>query len=187
MRRLAFALALTLPMVAAPKPAAWATRMVERARQLVGTPYVLGGRAPGKAIDCQGVVFLAAQAVKGCSWRSYSVYPTRAVKSGELGLPVPGLSPVSAAALDVALLQPGDVVMLLADVENPAEPALVTLDGTPQWVWHEGLASGDGKWINADPIEGTQEVPLADYLRDHGYAGVFVTRMKSGPRPVECR
>jgi cell wall-associated NlpC family hydrolase len=176
------------PLTASSQPPSFAQAMVARARELVGTPYVLGGRRPGTALDCQGLVFFAAQAVRGCSWRSYSVYPTVTVKTGELGVPVPGLSPVSTAALDVASLKAGDVVLLLADVENPAEAALTELGGVSQWVWHVGLASGDGKWINADSFTGrVQEVPLKDYLEEHDYAGVWVLRMKDGPRPTRCR
>jgi hypothetical protein len=186
-RRLALALAAVFPLAALSEPPRWAKLMVERARSLIGTPYVLGGRAPGKALDCQGLVFFAAQAARPCHWRSYSVYPTRAVKSAELGTPVPGLSPVSTAALDPSLLQPGDVVMLLDPTENPAEPALTELDGTPMWVWHEGLASGDGGWINADPHTTAEEGSLIDYLREREYAGIFVTRMISGPKPTVCR
>lgn len=184
-------LALTValwPLVVVPAPQDFATSMVARARQLVGTPYVLGGRKPGQALDCQGVVFLAAEAVRRCSWKSYSVYPTVTVKRQELGAPVPGLSPVSTAALDVSKLKAGDFVMLLADVENPAEGPLAKLDEADQWVWHVGLFSGEGKWINADPFSGeTQEGPLAEFLEEHGYTGVFVTRMTAGPRPSRCR
>lgn len=162
--------------------------MLEVARNLVGTPYVLGGREAGKGVDCQGVVFLAAQAAKRCSWKSYSVFPTKTVALKEFGEPVPGLSPVSREALDVSKLEPGDVVMLLDTTENIKEPALAQLDGQDVWVWHMGLYAGDGKWIDADPFTSqVQEHPLADYLSAHSYAGIFVTRMKHGPRPARCR
>lgn len=162
--------------------------LLAAARQLLGVPYELGGRDPEKGVDCQGVVFLAAQSVKSCSWRSYSVYPTKTVKRRELGDPVPGASPVSSADLDMSKLQPGDFVMLLAASENPAEPALTELGGVKQWVWHVGLYAGDGKWLNADPFTGkVAEQPLDLYLSEHAYAGVFVTRMKNGPAPARCR
>jgi len=188
MRRLAVLLMLIVPLAASSAPPRWAVRMVARARELLGTPYALGGRQAGRALDCQGLVFLAARAVRRCSWRSYSVYPTVTARNGEFGAPVPGLSPVATAALDAGALQAGDVVMLLDGEENPAEPALTSLDGERQWVWHVGLASGDGRWINADPFTGVvQEVPLATYLADHGYAGVYVLRMTAGPNPPTCR
>ncbi len=166
----------------------WALLFVAAARQLVGTPYELGGRDAKKGVDCQGLVFLAAQAVKACSWKSYSVYPTKTLAWRELGDPVPGASPVSREELDVTKLEPGDHVMLLNPAENPAEPSLTTLGGVPHWVWHVGLYAGDGRWLNADPFSGkVAEQPLADYLRDHGYAGIYVTRMKNGPKPARCR
>lgn len=162
--------------------------MLAAARALLGTPYSLGGRDAKKGVDCQGVVFLAAQAVKKCSWKSYSVYPTRTLAWRELGEPVPGASPVKREELDLSLLQPGDHVMLLDPAENPAEPSLTTLDAKPQWVWHVGLYAGDGKWLNADPFTSqVAEQPLADYLAAHDYAGIYVTRMKNGPTPARCR
>jgi hypothetical protein len=166
----------------------WIAVMLEAARHLLGTPYALGGREAGKGVDCQGVVFLAAQAVKPCSWKSYSVFPTKTVALKELGEPVPGLSPVSRETLDVTQLEPGDVVMLLNAVENIKEPAIAQLDGKDVWVWHMGLYSVDGKWIDADPFTGqVQEHPLTDFLSQHNYAGIFVTRMKHGPHPSRCR
>jgi hypothetical protein len=166
----------------------WTLVFLAAARQLLGVPYEFGGRDAKKGIDCQGLIFLAAEAVKPCSWKSYSVYPTKTVKWRELGAPVPGLSPVSREELDVTKLQPGDHVMLLSPTENPAEPALTTLGEVPQWVWHVGLYSGDGSWLNADPFAGkVSEQPLAAYLADHGYSGIYVTRMRSGPTPARCR
>ena len=114
--------------------------------------------------------------------------PTASVK-GELGLPVAGASPVSATGLAdvVATLEPGDVVWWLDTPRNPAEPALTTLDGAPVWVWHVGLYVGAGSVIIGDHFEGkVVQEDLVAYTRAH-YAGVFVTRMKDGPRPTRCR
>jgi hypothetical protein len=73
-------------------------------------------------------------------------------------------------------------------VENPAEPALAELGGTPVWVWHVGMATGGGRWINADPFSGeVQEGDLAEYLKQYEYAGIAVTRMAEGPSPTACR
>ena len=99
-----------------------ALMLLAAARAMIGTPYQLGGRDWEKGVDCQGLVFLAAETVKSCSWRSYSVYPTRTLKWQELGAPVPGASPAPTAALDESLLREGDHVMLLHEAENPAEP-----------------------------------------------------------------
>ena len=166
----------------------WVLVFLAAARQLVGVPYELGGRDPKKGIDCQGLIFLPAEKVKSCSWKSYSVYPTKTVARRELGAPVPGASPVSREALDVTKLQPGDVIMLLNPAENPAEPSLTELAGTKQWVWHMGLYAGDGNWLNADPFTGkVAEQPLAQYLAEHDYSGIYATRMKNGPTPARCR
>ena len=116
--------------------------------------------------------------------------PTELVKSKSLGDPVEGLSPVSSEGLPLEKLKAGDVVMLLSKRENPAEPALTTLDGAPMWVWHVGLASDlAGQWLVGDHHAGqVVETNLADYLRDHRdeYSAVFVVR-PGGQRPKTCR
>ena len=46
----------------------------------------------------------------------------------------------------------------------------------------------NGRWLNADPFAGkVAEQPLAAYLEQHGYSGIYVTRMKNGPKPARCR
>jgi cell wall-associated NlpC family hydrolase len=171
-------------------PPAKATRAVSAARELLGARYELGGRLRrGGGIDCQGVVFYALERISSCGWRSYSVFPTATVRDREMGAPVEGLFPVATAALDPTMLLPGDVVMLVATVENPAEPALASLHGAPVWAWHLGMATGGGLWINADPYSGqVQEGELAAYLKDHPeYTGIAVTRMADGPQPAVCK
>jgi cell wall-associated NlpC family hydrolase len=165
-------------------------RVVAEANKALEVPYVLGGRLRTAAdgLDCQGLVFFALQPVSRCGWRSLSVMPTVSVK-GELGVPVPGASPVRADALAdvVATLEPGDVVWWLDTPENSAEPALTTLDGAAVWVWHVGLYVGEGKVIIGDHLAGkVVQEDLVAYTRAH-YAGVFVTRMKNGPAPTRCR
>lgn len=170
-------------------PPAKAQKAVAAAKSLVGTTYQMGGRLRGaEGIDCQGVVFYALERISSCGWKSFSVNPTESVRFKELGEGVPGLFPVATDELDASLLQPGDVVMLLAPVENPAEPSMVTLGGERLWVWHVGLAIGDGKWINADPFTGeVTEGDLLPYLREHEYPAIAVTRMERGPKPHRCR
>ena len=79
----------------------WQTRLVSAARSLLGVPYSLGGRmrTPDDGIDCQGVVFFAAERAGNCGWRSFSTRPTRSVADEELGGRVPGMDPVAAEAL----------------------------------------------------------------------------------------
>jgi len=187
--RATLALSVLLPLNAWALPPAKAQKAVSAAKELVGTTYQLGGRLRGaEGIDCQGVVFYAAERIASCGWKSFSVNPTESVRFKELGEGVPGLFPVTTEELDPSLLQPGDVIMLLAPVENPVEPSMVTLGGERLWVWHVGLAIGDGKWINADPF--TAEViegDLLQYLKDHEYPAIAVTRMERGPKPHRCR
>jgi len=160
------------------------------ATALVSTPYEFGGRlrrgAPG--VDCLGVVFAAAEAATGCGWKSYPVKPTELVRQRVLGAPVEGLSPVTSAQLDTTALRPGDVLLLLSASQNPAEPALATVDGRALWVWHTGLALGDGKWVVGDHFAGqTVVTDLRAYLNEHpDYEAVFVLR---GPlvKPKPCR
>jgi cell wall-associated NlpC family hydrolase len=185
----ALALCLVLSANAWALPPGKAKKAVAAAKELVGKTYQLGGRLRGEeGIDCQGVVFYALERIAGCGWKSFSVNPTESVRFKELGEGVPGLFPVPTEELDPSLLQPGDVVMLLAPVENPAEPAMVTLSGERLWVWHVGLAVGDGKWINADPFTAqVTEGDLVQYLREHEYPSIAVTRMAKGPKPRRCR
>ena len=156
-------------------------RLVQAARRHLGVPYQLGGRLRnGEGLDCQGVVFFALQRAFGCKWRTYSVYPTVSVKTGELGARVAGLDPIASASLPIDRLRPGDILMLVDFAENSAEPAIGSLDGRPVWVWHVGMYGGAGKWIVGDHFAGeVVEVELARYLQEHRdtYAGVFVTRM----------
>ena len=166
--------------------------MVEYARETLGTPYRLGGRCrkPGDGIDCQGVLFYAAERVGECTWRSYSVNPTETVADRELGTPVPGMDPVATGDLRVDQLVPGDVLFLVDEAENPAEPAIGQLGDTPVWVWHTGLYAGAGRWIVGDHYAGgAVETDLSRYLEDHAgaYQGVFVLRLTDAPRAARCR
>lgn len=181
-------LALALSLALLPPEAA--DRAVAEARRALGTPYVLGGRlrSADDGLDCQGLVFFALQAVSGCGWRSWSVMPTTSV-TGELGLPVAGAAPVSAARLAEVLpvLEKGDVLWFVDVAENPAEPSVARLDGTPVWVWHVGLYAGDGRFVVGDHFAGkVVEEELVPYVLEH-YAGVLVSRMRDGPRPSRCR
>lgn len=165
---------------------------VERARALVGTPYLLGGRLKPEAygIDCQGVIFFAADALSTCGWNSYAVASTKAVATGEFGKAVAGMSPVSTLSADFAKLEPADLVLLVGFAKNPREPPIGTLIGGPVWVWHTGVYSGDGNWIVGDHYAGKViETPLLPYLRAHSdtYAGVYVLRMSGKPKPPKCK
>jgi len=157
---------------------------------LLGAPYEWGGRLRrGEGIDCMGVVLAAAERASGCGWKSYSVKPTELVRGRFWGTPAEGLSPVSTEALDVSKLEKGDVLLLVGPIENPAEPAIGSLEGGPVWVWHVGLYVGEGKFVVGDHHAGKAVVEeLAPYLRANvaEYSGVFVTR---GPatRPPTCR
>jgi cell wall-associated NlpC family hydrolase len=181
-------LGLASPAVALPPEAG--ARVVGAARELLGVKYRLGGRlrTEGEGIDCQGLIFYGLQVINRCGYLSYSLNPTESVAWRELGAPVPGLAPASALSFDKSLLQPGDVVFLLAPSRNPREPALTTLGGAPQWVWHTGLATNGGAWIHADYTTGyAREEDLRGFLVKNGYAGVFVLRMDRGPTPRRCR
>lgn len=171
-----------------------ANRAVDAARSLVGTTYNLGGRLGGgryrlDGIDCQGVLFFAAQTLTRCGWKSFSVLPTQSVARGELGRPLFG-GPVATRDLSIQALQRADVLLLVSTVANPAEPPIGTVDGVNVWVWHTGLYAGDGRWIVGDHHAGRViEVPLRDYLDEYAgeYVGVLVARMKKGPQPATCR
>jgi cell wall-associated NlpC family hydrolase len=189
-RRLLALLLLAVAVPALALPPEKAKVAVAAARELLGRTYQFGGRLRGgEGIDCQGLVFYALERISTCGWKSYSVNPTETVSRKELGDRVPGLFPVATADLDPGLLQAGDLVMLLADAENPREPSMITVDETQLWVWHVGMATGDGKWIQADPFAGEViEGELITYLRDHPeYYGIAVTRMARGPKPGRCR
>jgi hypothetical protein len=164
-------------------------RVVRAARELIGVRYQLGGRlrASGDGIDCQGLIFYGLQRLSRCGYRSYSLNPTENVAWRELGSPVSGLAPAPARSFDKSLLRAGDVIFLLAPRVNPREPSLTTLDGTPLWVWHTGLATESGAWIHADYTTGqVREEDLRTFLLREGFAGVFVLRMDKGPAPRKC-
>jgi cell wall-associated NlpC family hydrolase len=168
------------------------SHLLQAARELLGVRYQFGGRlrSSGDGIDCQGLVFYALERIHKCTWRSYSVMPTKTLAWQEIGSPVAGLAPVAVTNLALDKLRAGDFVMLLSSTENPAEPAIASLDGKKMWVWHVGLYSGSGRWINADPFAGVvQEVELLRYLESvpSNYEGIFVTRMQRAPSPHRCR
>jgi hypothetical protein len=187
---------LVLPALAGPCLAQAQTeptqgdRTVTAARELLGQPYRFGGRltGPGAGVDCQGLLFYAAERIGRCGWRSFSVMPTRSIPSGELGRSVVGLAPVATADLDPAKLLPGDVLWLLSPIENPAEPSLTKLGDEPVWVWHTGLYAGGGRLLHADPFGGrVVEEALLPFLETYGYAGLWVTRLTAAPAPKRCR
>ena len=196
MKRLALLVVLvsTLPSQAlAPSSA---KVLLERARSYLGTPYEFGGRhrlvsgGRREGIDCQGLVFLAAQSLTRCSWKSFSVLNVDQVSRKELGSPVAGMAPIASADLDVSKLEPGDSLMLVAPDQNPAEGPIGKLGAHDVWVWHVGLYAGDGTWVVGDHYAGAVvETDLKTYLTDHAdtYTGVFVTRMTNGPKPSRCR
>lgn len=163
---------------------------VDASLALLGTPYEWGGRLRKKeGIDCYGVVLAAAERASGCGWKSYPVKPTEIVAQRLWGTPVEGLAPISTKALKLESLERGDVLMLIGPSQNPAEPAVGTLDGTPVWVWHVGLYLGEGQYVVGDHHAGRTVIePLLPYLEAHRdeYSGVFVTR---GPakKPARCR
>ncbi len=166
-----------------PQASPFGLALAESARDYLGRPYTFGGR--GKTLDCMGLVFRAWTDAGGGPWRSLSVNPTELVAGGSLGVPVPGASPVPSAAIVTAPLTVGDVLFFLTPKENPAEPSLVALDGTPLWVWHMGLyAGGDDKtFVVGDHFAGrVVETELSTYLEAHPeYVAVYAVRAGIGP------
>lgn len=165
------------------------SRLIAAARSQIGTRYEIGGRLRNEeGLDCQGLLFYAAERISDCGWKSFSTRPTESVAHGELGDPVDGMDPVAVEDLDVSRLRPGDILLLVDPDQNPKEPAIGELQGKPVWVWHTGLYTGNGNWIVGDHIHGrVVEVPLVKYLEAATYTGVFVTRMHYGPQPRRCR
>jgi hypothetical protein len=170
-----------LPAIAAAAPvsAEPVAPLVAAARAYLGRPYAFGGR--DAQLDCMGLVFRAWSDATGRRWTKLSVKPTELVRRRQLGAPVEGLAGTRSADIDYALFRPGDVLFLLGPFENPAEPALATLDGVPQWVWHMGIWSGGPRraFVVGDHFAGrVVEESLPDYLAWHAdaYAGVFVVR-----------
>jgi cell wall-associated NlpC family hydrolase len=166
--------------------------LVESARDVLGVPYLLGGRMKKGAhgLDCQGLVFFAMERLSGCGWRSFDVFPTRSIPAGEMGASIPGLSPVATADLDPDMLRPGDVLHFVGPAENPAEGPIGKLGHQAVWVWHMGLYAGGGQFIVGDHFAGeVTEADLRVYLQEHGdeYTGLWVTRPSAKTQPRQCR
>ncbi|MDP2308504.1 MAG: hypothetical protein Q8P18_20965 [Pseudomonadota bacterium] len=172
------------PVTTAPEPPPAAepeipTPIVMAARQYMGRPYRFGGR--GAQLDCMGLVFLAWADATGGNWRKLSVNPTRIVARRQLGPAVESLAGVPTERIDWDLLKPGDVIFLLGPTQNPAEPAIATVDGVPEWVWHMGLYSGgaERRFVVGDHFHGrVSELALPAYLTRYAdwYDAIFVTR-----------
>ncbi|MBW1810995.1 MAG: hypothetical protein JRJ87_22590, partial [Deltaproteobacteria bacterium] len=126
---------INLPRGMFPKRAA---RFLAAARELLGVEYEFGGRLrkTDEGIDCQGIIFYAAERIGRCRWKSFSTLPTDSVAWHELGVRVPGLDPVRTEVLDTSYLRPGDIILLVDRFENTAEPSIAMIDETPVWVWH---------------------------------------------------
>jgi cell wall-associated NlpC family hydrolase len=149
-------------------------RALEAGRAYLGEPWAWGGRAteshPG--IGCMGLVFRAWGSVQGRSWRSYEVNPSELVAGGKLGRPVPGLDGILRGEVDVAQLEPGDVIyFLLRDYEIPDAP-LWSHEGHDYWPWHMGLYAGDGRALHADPSSRVRH----QRLEHVSYDALYVTR-----------
>lgn len=158
-------------------PPAEAPPVVEAARRYLGRPYSFGER--GAELDCMGLVFLSWADATGGRWRRLSVNPTEIVAKQQLGPPVPGLAGVLAADIDYGRFEPGDVIFFLGPDENPNEPALARVGGTPMWVWHMGMWTGGGRFIVGDHFAGkVVEQDLEPYLAAHRdqYPGIYVVR-----------
>ncbi len=184
-------LLLVLPATAGAMSPEVQQKVLTRARSMLGKPYQLGGRGrTNEGVDCQGLVFRALEAAMSCGYQSFSVLNVNNVRDRELGVPVPGLSPIASEALDPGKLQPGDVIWLVAADRNPAEGPIGQLDGVDVWVWHTGLYAGEGRWLVGDHFaQAVVETDLRTYLTEHAqtYSGVFVLRMENGPKPKRCR
>jgi len=172
-------LAALLALPAAVAPSADRASLVTAARTYLDRPYAWGGR--GAKLDCLGLVFRAWQDVTGTSWKAISVYPTKMVAKEQLGSAPDGLAGVLSSSLPYDALEPGDVLLFLDPTENPAEPALATVAGTPMWVWHTGLYAGgpDRTFVVGDHFAGkVVETSLPRYLREEGsgYLGLYVLR-----------
>ena len=164
-----------LPIAAIP-PLPGDPTLVDAARNYMGRPYNFGGR--GATLDCMGLVFLAWSDAGRGPWRPLSVNPTTLVSKRQLGDPVPGASPVLSTQLQTSSLAPGDVLFFLSGAQNPAEPALVTLDDEALWVWHMGMYAGEARFVVGDHFAGqVVEEPLPAYLAEHdNYVAVYAVR-----------
>jgi len=150
-------------------------RALEAGRALIGEPYRWGGRNQSShpGVDCLGLLYLAWGSVTGTPWRSYPVDPSKIVASGKLGAPAPGLDAVLREELDLAQLEPGDVLyFLVANYEIPDEPLWLHED-TPYWPWHTGMYAGEGRALHAEP---GGRVRHQDLLGIH-FDALYVTRL----------
>lgn len=172
-------LLLLSPPAIAQSPVEATAPSVVAARRYLGRPYGWGGR--GSELDCMGLVFRAWSDATGKAWRDLSVNPTALVSKRQLGPPVPGLDGVLTAAIPWEQLRSGDVIFFLGPTENVNEPALVTVDQTPLWVWHMGIYAGgpERTFVVGDHYAGqVAELSLPTYLAEHAsvYVGLYAVR-----------
>ena len=168
-------------------------RLLSIAQQLLGVRFDLGGRLRGReGIDCQGVIFYAAERLGPCDWRSWSVLPTQTLAHRELGAPVTEKAMVK-ENLVLSELQPGDVLFFLSPASNPKEEALTLVDTArglvPMWTWHMGLYAGQGRVLHADPFT-HGEVAVEDLgalMTTGGFDALLATRPTPQDRPPRCR
>jgi cell wall-associated NlpC family hydrolase len=123
----------------APRPPGAPEDLVATARRLLGTPYLWGGMTP-LGVDCSGFAALV-----------YRVHGRILPRDAALQFADP-----SAAPVDRALLQPGD---------------LVFFGRSPEKITHVGLFVGEGRFISAT----TYETPVVreDRLDDPHWAEIY--------------
>jgi len=171
------------------------------AKAQLGVQYMWGGRTPKQKsgnkpkdgyarLDCMGLVFASYAYAKNESWRKYDTYPSRLVKSGELGKPVKGLDGILKKELDadklkklklgdiLYFLEPGyesrDKHLMAANIKDPATGRLISFEYK---TWHMGMYAGNGQVINAFPGDKVRYDMLTGngLMADEG--AFFVTRI----------
>lgn len=144
-------------------------KLVNSAKEYIGVPYKFDGRNRD-GLDCMGVIFLAYSKVTGKRWQNLSVYPSKLVKSGELGKPIEWFD-VKVIEEDTSYtekLKVGDIIYFLSPFFEIKDEPLAIINGVKYWPWHMGIYCGKDSVLHANPIpnENTPASVIIESLKE---------------------
>lgn len=163
---------------------------VRAAKKYAGVPYIYGGRLTEKnpGLDCLGLIFRALQDRYGIQWRSWSVKPSKLMDQLSKKDRQTILMSLEASkdAESFKNIKAGDLVFFLGTSKLEDVPVAKGLNGEDLFVWHTGIASGNGNVIHSSPFDDADgkplrrvtEEPMVSMMKRVGFDGLIVIRYK---------